>query len=176
MTVAAAAIEANEASASADGLVFHRFWMDNPGHPESLWDMIEVLASEITNVGQLLAFWSLRAQIKGPGSPDKQDLSDKLRGSASFFRLIGWEDLGSQSARILAKINDPYTTDDGLRALVEDLVEAINHRLESIPIAIIEDRDCAIFKNATQQLCGAPLHADLTVSEEELDLAGRALV
>jgi hypothetical protein len=59
--------------------------------------------------------------------------------------------------------------------LTQDLQSAFEEKLQGLLVAMIEERDTELARNASVLLCGGKLHADLAVSEEELNLAGRAL-
>ena len=61
------------------------------------------------------------------------------------------------------------------RALKHDLQSKFSSKCESVKILIIEESEAAMFNDATSHFCRGPLHADLAVSSEESDLAGRAL-
>jgi hypothetical protein len=175
MTVAATAIEASEPFISAETPGFHRLWMDNPGRPENLLDMFEILMSELATVWPSLSIWTLRSSINAAPIPDKQELSEILEVIVRFCKLVGWTDMGNQAHRLLEKANGSGGDDSALRVLAEDLAIGIGEKLEALPVNIVAEQDYAIFKNAAQNLCGEPLHADLAISEEEFNLAGRAL-
>jgi hypothetical protein len=62
-----------------------------------------------------------------------------------------------------------------MMTLTEDLRDAFREKAQASYIVIIEERDGPLYVNTSTHLCGGRLHNELTTSEEEFNLAGKAL-
>ena len=140
----------------------------------SSWDMIEIIASEFTSIWPRLMLWSLGSGLSGDNKPTAQELAGILGVLVKVCKRVGWLDLGNQAQRLLRNANDATVTTEDLGILLQDLHAALEDKFKAVPIGIIEERDYLIFNNATLDLCGGPLHADLSISEEECNQIGRA--
>jgi phage-related baseplate assembly protein len=83
--------------------------------------------------------------------------------------------LANQSRRLLQRSQDPEQNAAVLDALAEDLREAFQQKTRGLTLTVVDGKDRAISDNATLYFCGAALHLDLAVAEDEFNLAGRAL-
>jgi hypothetical protein len=98
-----------------------------------------------------------------------------LQRVSGVCRKVGWVDIARQGERLLAKSKDPELDAKELKALTDDFGSAVQEKLVRLVVVAIEDRDTALFASASGELCGGALHQNIAISEEELDLAGRAL-
>jgi len=137
--------------------------------------MIEALVEDLTkicpNLDELRLGWIFGKQT----APGIEELELKLGAVISICHTLGWKDLANQGLRLLDKSKSADSSLEQLKALGADLREAINEKVGSVVVAVIEEPDTALFKDATRHLCGTSLHRDLAVSEGEFNLAGRAL-
>ena len=139
----------------------------------SLWDMLEILASALAEIPEMLAcIW---ADYLGGENADPREVEEAVTKTVAVCEKIGWTDIANQGQRFLNNARDPKVSIEGLKALADDFREAVRGKFEGLQVVAIEERDRDIFANATLEFCGGPLHPDLAVSEEEFNLAGRAL-
>jgi hypothetical protein len=135
--------------------------------------MVETLASVLSDIKEdLICLW---ADYSNGKRPAQQEIESSVTTAVTLCRKIGWGDVANQGQRFLAKTKDPTVDPKELRALADDFSEAVQEKFGALRLVAVEDRDLGLFTNAAAELCGGPLHQDLAISEEEFDLAGRAL-
>lgn len=140
--------------------------------PVSLVDLMIILASELVDIWPKLA--SLQLSHTLGETPPYEEIHGALGHVMRFCNSLGWKDLSRQSVRIVARFaaNEPPAI---LNALIDDLRQGFESKIHDVRVLVVEDRNSEILANATGFLCGTSLHPDLVVSEEEFNLAGRAL-
>jgi hypothetical protein len=150
-------------------------WQENPNRLVSLWDVIKFAISELINVWPDLHELHMGWILGGEDVPDEQEIKEAIHTLVKIAGLFKWQDLIDQANRLLDRSQDPDETTEGKKALVEDLRDAFQAKVKTSRVVGVEPRDDEIFENATFHLCGHGLHPDLAISEEELNLAGRAV-
>jgi hypothetical protein len=140
----------------------------------TLSDMVTVIAAKLVSLWPNLNEVYFGYAMGGEDRPTLDELQRGLGASVEMCAEIGWLDLARQAKRILNKSAEPDVPDEAMKALVEDFRRAFEDKTHELRIVIIGQGDTDLFMNAAKHLCGI-LHADLSVSTEELDLAGRCL-
>jgi hypothetical protein len=140
----------------------------------NLRDMIETIATEIVSLWPNLQELKFGFGMGGVDAPSEVETRQTLGRTIQFCQKVGWTDLENQARRLLDRAiagqsGDPMST------LAEDLQRAFEEKCNRLNLAVIEERDNDLLKNASLCLCDGNLNANLSISEEELNLAGRAL-
>jgi len=144
--------------------------------PQSIrWmDMVEIIAEEMVAIWPGLQNLALGFHMNGEESTTPEEARETLGAIIRFCRRLGWIDLANQSGRLLARSEDAERGEP-MYVLAQDLTSAFEEKFRNLHVAIIEDRDRELYRDASQHLCGGSLAASMAVSEEELNLAGRSL-
>lgn len=108
----------------------------------------------------------------GDDEPKREEIGYRLTKGIRVCGRLGWNDLAAQIRRFVVKF-DEGKRGAQMEALAQDIKEAFVDKISALRIAVIDDT--ALFDNASRVLCGGPLKPALSVSEEELNLGGRAL-
>ena len=152
---------------------------ENPNRLVSLWDMVETVGIRLLVLWPKLQELWLGLDMDGEERTTPEEAKNTLGELAKLCREVKWPDLGNQTARLLSAYKQREQpdglTDDAIKALTEDLDEALQEKMNGLCVLLLEESDTPLFKDATGSLCGGTLHQSLSISEEELNLAGRAL-
>jgi hypothetical protein len=153
-----------------------RLWKENPNGLVSLRDLVfTLLGSDLAGLWQQLFGLGIGFDLCGdPEAATVPETRYALGKALALCRRAQWTDLSSQASRILARA-EQGEHGQTMSTLVEDFRAGLDERLRSLQLLAIEDGDSAIFTNAAEHLCGGKLHGDLAISEEELNLGGKAL-
>lgn len=137
--------------------------------------MILASASLFAHLHPVLQDLSLGFFLSGEDAATPQETAAKISSVNKLCHRLGWLDIERQGERLIQNAKAPESNRDVMEALVDDFREAVISKLSSLRIAIIEDRDKAIYIDATKELCGTTLDASLSAPQEELNYAGKAL-
>jgi hypothetical protein len=108
----------------------------------------------------------------GDSEPTREEITRRLTKGIRVCGRLGWDDLASQVRRFVVR-SDNGERGPKMEALAQDIKEAFADKISRLRVGVIQD--IALFDNASVVLCSGPLKPDLAVSEEELNLGGRAL-
>jgi len=111
--------------------------------------------------------------MDGDSGVTLQEARETLGNAITLCQLLGWVDLEAQASRILRKA-EAGERGDAMKALADDFNEAFTAKASLLQIMIPDDRDSDLIRGGSKSLCGGRLHGDLAISEEELNLAGKA--
>lgn len=149
--------------------------IENPYRLVSLKDMLTVLAGDLTRIWpDLQNLWIGYGETPGDeNAATVEEARETLQRLIKVCDGAGWKDLGRQAKRLLERAEDKNHGAE-MQALSDDLTRAFEQKTIDTHILIIEEKDTDIFKNAVECLCGK-VHDDLSISQEELNLSGKAL-
>jgi hypothetical protein len=149
-------------------------WLENSLGLVSLRNMLTLLAVELVAIWPSLQELHLGFEPGVKNPPDKEELDSTLGKLIRFSESVGWKDLANQATRLRRRA-EAGESGEPMVALARDLQEAFTDKSCDIHLVVIGETETELYKNATAHLCGAELHGDLSISAEELNLAGKAL-
>lgn len=136
--------------------------------------MVEIIAAEIIarwpNLYDLHAGYS----IGGKETPSEEEATGELQFLENLCGRIGWNDLRDQIKRVRRRLQ-AGEQDAAMQTRFEEIREAFEEKTASLHAVIIEEKDARSFADPVLEFCKTKLHPDLSISEEEFTLAGRAL-
>jgi HEPN domain-containing protein len=150
---------------------------ENPYRLVSLWDMAEVFASRIANISTKLLDLQIGFPMRDDFSVTQSEITETIELLTEFCADAQWPDLANQARRLLghyaAELHREHP--EAMSALAGDLHSAFTEKARRVKLVIIAEQDTGCYLNAVMKFCGTDaLHPDLAISEEELNLAGRA--
>jgi len=112
--------------------------------------------------------------MTGHSAVELEEARTKLGRVAKLCHDFGWSSLGDQASRLLKRAEDGERG-PVMSALADDLRLGIEDGLGRLRLVALDERDHPYFENATLKLCRSALRPEFSSSEEELNLAGKAL-
>lgn len=135
--------------------------------------MISAVGFELVAIWPKLQELALGFDMTGEYAADNDEARATITDAINLCKRIGWTDLANQASRLLKRAL-AGERGEVMKALADDLLAGFAEKVQGLHIAIVEERDAELFANAAKHL-GGSLAGTLSVSEEELNLAGRAL-
>jgi hypothetical protein len=135
--------------------------------------MVSVFADELASIYPNLLNLGFGFDMTGDDAVTVEESREVLAHIVRFCDRLKWTDISAQASRLLARAESGQRG-DAMYVLAEDLREAFYGKLDAVQLLIIEDHDLELFEGAAKLLSG-PLKPALSISEEELNLSGRAL-
>lgn len=145
----------------------------NPYGLVSLWTMIWTVAAKLVSIWPRLQELAWGFDMSGEHAVTPEEARGTLGLVIELCGDVGWLDLAMQATRLLHRAEEGQRGEP-MMILAEDLRHAFENKLGNTYIVIVEQRDTELWKDTAKHLCGS-LHPNLSISEAELNLAGKAL-